>query len=183
MTLGSGLLLGLAPPPIKPIAPPPDPNAGQLAGLQDAPSATTEPGPTSRTGLGSPARAWQWIIVHQSNHATGSLAEIDREYRDKGFRDGCIYHLVVNTDGSIEESGLWARQDLAPAKLEDGGSAAIHIVAVGNFDTREASKNQLIALNERIARLARKFGIASQNIILRPLVNPPGRKFPQQYPL
>lgn len=165
MTLGSGLLLGLQPAPMRPLS---------LVGLDE---------PRMDAGLGTPsaepapaaaAVSWQRMIIHESGQAADSVAEMDRRYERFG---GCIYHFVINPDGSVDETTRWRRQQPAPAELHGGRPDGIHIALVGAFDRNGPTSQQYQKLGLLTKWLAKEYGMSLEAIDAKPLANRPGRAF------
>lgn len=104
------------------------------------------------------------ITVHHSGDAEDALGDpaehlrlFERVHKSKGW--ACIgYHFVVSRDGTVYEA--------RPIKYQgahatgDNNIGNIGICLMGNFDNRPIPAAQRKALEETIARLRKRYGIA-----------------------
>lgn len=101
------------------------------------------------------------IIVHCSANKAGSalrMADIDRYHRSLGW-NGCGYHYVIPTDGSIE-SGRPEERVGAHCKYHNRYSIGICYIGGLSADGKPAdtrTEAQRIALHELLDRLHRKY--------------------------
>lgn len=172
MTLGSGLLLALAP---KPMEPGLTESRLPLAAISNP---TTAPG-AANSGVAPASSVWKRIILHESASATGDLAALDAQHRkDYG---GCAYHHVINTDGRTEASARWAEQQFSPADPANTTEPAIHIVLIGRFDRQGPTASQRAELARLIGKLSADYDIPASAVLLHRDVDPtcdcPGPKF------
>jgi hypothetical protein len=174
----------------------PDPYQAALArGLQRAPAARAAAERASPgTGWMPPQLSanWQCIVIHHTASETGSLSEIDRWHRGKGW-DGCGYHFVVGNgtgslDGLVEPSARWQSQSTgAHTRLNDDhpdsnyyNEHGIGIVLVGNFENSRATERQLESLVQLLRFLRLTCGIPESRIYVHKdlkVTDCPGRNF------
>ncbi|MDD4891315.1 MAG: peptidoglycan recognition family protein [Phycisphaerae bacterium] len=177
MTLGSGLLLGLAPDPLPALS-----NAS-LTGLNSQLAPTSAP--VEQEAATPPVKSiWERIVIHDTGTEAGDLRTLDRQHQSLG---GCAYHFVITADGKVEASTRWRDQKLAPAAADGQQAgpnvvAGIQIVLVGNFEQHKPSPAQVAALNDLIADLVKTQGLpASATFLHRDLDTAaprcPGAKF------
>ncbi len=134
MTLGSGLLLGLAPDPI------PRHRGGiALSGSTDDAAAADFQPPT-------PLRAdWSGIAVAATLDPKTTLKKLEEEGRLKRWQ-GCPYHFVISADGTVERSARWDRQGLDP---DETRNIQIGLVGAGDgkhpaTEAQRSAKDQLV---------------------------------------
>jgi len=171
MTLGSGLLLGLAPEPIRPLSRLP------LSAL----ALVTEPVDYLATDV-TALRDWHRIVIHECHDPAGSLEELDRAHRARF--GGCAYHFVINADGTIEASTRWRQQALAPKEADGSLVPGIQVVLIGKFDRKPPAEQQLQALRRLVEQLSAKSGIPRHKVFLHSQlesVNCPGPAFPRPW--
>ena len=129
---------------------------------------------------GGISRRWNSIVIHHTASPTGSLREIDRWHRDKGW-DCCGYHFVIGNgtgsgDGEIEVGPRWRAQSPGAHTRLCGAPSSpignyynehgIGIVMVGNFDQRRPSDRQMASLARLVAYLSSSCGIPRERIYL-----------------
>lgn len=139
-------------------------------------------------------RAWQYIIVHHSAHATGGLSQIDADHKTAMGLQGCGYHFVIGNgtesgDGRIEVAKRWSDQKPG-AHCRDAGDAAMNdygigICLIGNFDENRPSDRQIEATRNLVAYLASRYRIAPDHIATHDRIatgtpDCPGRYFPRE---
>jgi N-acetylmuramoyl-L-alanine amidase len=123
---------------------------------------------------GTPARAWDAIIVHHSATSSGNAASMDAYHRDvRRMPRGLAYHFVIGNgdglgDGEIEVGPRWTRQQPGahvashlrdPETRAIWDEVAIGIVLVGNFEESSPTARQRAALSELIDALRQRFRI------------------------
>lgn len=118
-------------------------------------------------------RAWQHIVIHHSDTATGNAAIFDRYHREtNGWSNGLGYHFVIGNgsesgDGEIEIGARWTRQiHGAHAGNNTYNQKGIGICLVGDFQTGQGpSEKQQAALRSLCQELMRQFGIPRERVI------------------
>lgn len=126
-------------------------------------------------------RPWTSIVIHHSDSAYGSLADINRWHRDIGW-DGCGYDFVIGDgsrtpDGLVETSDRWRYQMVgAHTKLSDAEARrlgvgvnyynehGIGICLVGQFDHGRPSEKQMAALARLVSFLMETYGIPESRV-------------------
>jgi N-acetyl-anhydromuramyl-L-alanine amidase AmpD len=118
-------------------------------------------------------RAWQYIVVHHSAHASGSYAQIDRDHRERLGTHGCGYHFVIGNgtespDGQIEVAARWSNQ-MAGAHCRDADAPEINeygigICLIGNLDGAPPTERQIEALQSLVEYLKNHYGISESHI-------------------
>lgn len=119
-------------------------------------------------------RPWKWIVIHHSASATGSIAMIDREHKEKGW-DGIGYHFLIGNghgmgDGEIEATPRWPIQKWgAHTKTPDNrfNDYGIGICLVGNFDLTSSgpSPAQMRSVSKLVAYLMKTYNIPPSNVL------------------
>ncbi|MFO0959464.1 MAG: N-acetylmuramoyl-L-alanine amidase [Isosphaeraceae bacterium] len=139
-------------------------------------------------------RAWQYIVVHHSAHASGGLTQIDGDHKKVKGLQGCGYHFVIGNgtesgDGRIEVARRWSDQkpgahcrDARETAMNDYG---IGICLIGNFDDGPPSAKQVEATRALVSYLASRYQIAPDHIgthdqIATGVPDCPGSKFPRE---
>lgn len=137
-------------------------------------------------------RPWRYVVLHHSAHEAGSLAQIDRDHRDRLGTAGCGYHFVIGNgtespDGQIEVAERWSMQKAGAhcrdSKASDMNDYGIGICFVGNIDNTPPTPKQLEAARNLIAYLQDRYEIASSNVVVHDHVAQtattcPGKQFP-----
>ena len=157
---------------------------GPLPGRNPSAGKTPAESSSEATWLppGGLTRKWTCIIVHHSASRFGSLRDIDRWHRAKGW-DGCGYDFVIGNgtrspDGRIEVSLRWRKQKTG-AHTRIGAKAekkkrltpnyyneyGIGICLVGEFDKRPPSAKQKAALARLVRFLTRKCKIPLNRVV------------------
>jgi hypothetical protein len=116
-------------------------------------------------------RKWDYIVIHHSASATGSIAIIDREHKEKGW-DGIGYHFLVGnghgmSDGEIDPTPRWPIQKWgAHTKTPDNrfNEHGIGICMVGNFDLTQPSQAQVKSVAKLVAYLMKTYNISPANV-------------------
>jgi hypothetical protein len=175
LTLTSALLLGLAPPPLRPQA------VSSLFAI-DAPQSFDTL--FDSTSVRVDAARWHNIYVHQSATLSGSaqsLADSNTGLADHfviGNGDGC-------NDGEIQIGQRWTQQ-LAPG-LTPGSNYidgdCISICLVGDFDQTRPTPTQQRRLSQLVVALQSRLHIPRERVFVYSRVSSPagvGRNFPAQ---
>jgi hypothetical protein len=172
LSLTSLLLLVLAPPPISTglimVAPPGDPlGAKRLEAIYD-PKIRIQPG------------RWQTIYIHHSRTRRGNA--------DSLARAGLGDHFIIgngadesSTDGVIEASERWIKQQQAVMHGRPYRTDQITICVVGDFDAAEPTAVQAQRVAELVQSLQRKLGIPATAVFAYDYPGSPsgiGRHFP-----
>ncbi len=139
-------------------------------------------------------RDWEWIVIHHSATASGSVEAIHNEHqkrKDSAGNNwlGIGYHFVIGNgsgmeDGEIEATFRWKQQ----IHGAHSGSAVhnefgIGICLIGDFQKQPPSKNQMESVIRLIRHLANHYQIAGESVIGHRTVKRtlcPGRFFPLQ---
>ena len=131
MTLGSGVLLRLAPTPLKP-------PTESLAGIAVQ--------PTDPLAFSGREQQWQRVIIHASGDTDTTLGKLE----SAAARTGQLCHFVVAANGRVEPSSRWDKQKA----WTDGGKAdEIHVMLVGKFDAQTPTNEvQLNALKNGLLK-------------------------------
>ncbi|GMU20678.1 MAG: hypothetical protein AMXMBFR13_07740 [Phycisphaerae bacterium] len=143
-------------------------------------------------------RRWHCIVLHHTASDFGSLRDIDRWHRHRGWK-GCGYDFVVGNgtnsgDGQVEVGPRWIEQrDGAHTYLDrtnarrNGVSqgyynkCGIGIVLVGNFNKTRPSQQQMESLARLVRFLMDVCHIPESQILTHGGVDQtqcPGRNFP-----
>jgi hypothetical protein len=147
--------------------------------------------------LFSPPRAdrpWRYIVLHHSAHSEGSLAEIDRDHRERLGTSGCGYHFIVGNgtgspDGRIEVAGRWSDQKggqhCRDSRVSDINEYGIGICLIGDLDQGPPTAAQVESTRDLIAYLQERYNIPPGNVVTHDVVAKsasacPGRHFPTQ---
>jgi hypothetical protein len=172
--------------------------------VQERTPPTAAPVPHSATPTLQPEQAWlppqgiskRWnsIVIHHTASPIGSLREIDKWHRDKGW-DCCGYHFVIGNgtgsgDGEIEVGPRWRAQITgahtrlcgAPSTAEGNyyNEHGIGIVLVGNFDQRRPTDRQMASLARLVEFLSTSCAVPRERIYLHgdlKSTDCPGRNF------
>ncbi|HOF19161.1 MAG TPA: peptidoglycan recognition family protein [Phycisphaerae bacterium] len=118
-------------------------------------------------------RQWRYLVIHHSARESGNAEVFDRMHRARGF-DELGYHFVITNgdggpDGRVEVSRRWRTQKWGS---HTGGTPnneyndhGIGICLVGNFTSRMPTRAQLESLDRLAGYLARRYGIAPENVV------------------
>ncbi len=137
-------------------------------------------------------RAWQYIVLHHSDHATGSYAQIDRDHRDQVGTQGCGYHLVIgngseSTDGQIEVANRWIEQKggahCRDSSLADANDYGIGICLIGDMDEKAPTARQIESTQALVAYLRERYEIPADHVVSHSAIaqtatSCPGKLFP-----
>ncbi|MEZ6060485.1 MAG: peptidoglycan recognition family protein [Planctomycetaceae bacterium] len=148
--------------------------------------------PTFRWEPSEAARDWQFIVLHHSATASGSVESIHREHGQRKDRYGnnwlgIGYHFVIGNgsgmeDGEISPTFRWKGQiHGAHSGSTTHNATGIGICVIGNFENHPPSERQLTALTELLIALSRNYNIPESRIIPHSVVRAtacPGSKFP-----
>jgi hypothetical protein len=119
-------------------------------------------------------RVWRYIVLHHSDHATGSYAQIDRDHRDRIGTQGCGYHFVVGNgsespDGRIEIANRWVNQKAGAhcrdAKNPEANDYGIGVCLVGDLDESSATPKQLEATKALVSYLRERYDIPADRVV------------------
>ncbi len=105
-------------------------------------------------------RPWRWIVVHHSATASGSIAGIDREHRQRGW-DGIGYHFVIGNGqglapGEVRATARWIDQrEGAHAGVTEYNQAGIGICLIGDCERDPPAPEQIDRLAWLCAGLIR----------------------------
>ncbi len=137
-------------------------------------------------------RAWKFIVLHHSDHATGSYAQIDRDHRDRLGTQGCGYHFVVGNgsespDGRVEIASRWLNQKAGAhcrdAKTLDANDYGIGICLIGDIDEQAPTTRQVQATKALVAYLRERYEIPAERVVTHAAIaqsttSCPGNLFP-----
>ena len=138
------------------------------------------------------SRHWKTIVLHHSATASGDVATIDAQHRQRKDSAGKAwlgigYHFVIGNgrgldDGQVEPTFRW-RQQLAGAHAGNTqqNDSGIGICLIGNFNDTEPTARQLAAIQELVTVLADQYKMNQQAVVRHLDVRAtecPGRKFP-----
>jgi hypothetical protein len=139
-------------------------------------------------------RPWRYIVLHHSAHDAGSLAQIDRDHRERLGTSGCGYHFVVGNgsespDGQIEVARRWSEQrggqHCRDSRVADINEYGIGICLIGDVDAKAPTAEQVESTRLLIAYLKERYDIPDGNVVTHDVVAKsaaacPGRNFPTQ---
>ncbi len=139
-------------------------------------------------------RPWRYIVIHHSAHAEGSLAQLDRDHRERLGTAGCGYHFVVGNgsespDGTVEVAQRWSEQKAGAhcrdSQAPEANDYGIGICLVGNLDDAPPTDRQVAAARALVAYLQDRYAIPAPNVqihshLARTATSCPGRHFPTQ---
>ena len=139
-------------------------------------------------------RPWKYIVIHHSDQASGSYAQIDREDRQNLGTNGCGYHLVIGNgtqspDGRIEVARRWSDQKAGAhcrdATLPDANDYGIGVCLVGDLDQQPPTQAQINATKSLIAYLRDRYSISADHVVLHSSIAQtpttcPGTLFPAE---
>ncbi len=167
----SGLLLALAPEPMRP-----DQSTALLA-VDDRDSLES----IFNTPMRAPADRWKYVYIHHSKTPAGDI-------RSLSGGSGWGGHFVIGNgnaagNGEIQVSRRWDMQASAdaPAGASSLDPAAISICLIGDFDRTVPTPAQLERLTQLTAALQSRFNIPASHVIMveqRDLVAGIGKYFP-----
>lgn len=137
-------------------------------------------------------RAWKYIVLHHSDHATGSYAQIDRDHRDRLGTQGCGYHFVIGNgtespDGRVEVASRWLNQKAGAhcrdASTTDANDYGIGICLIGDFSKNPPSAKQIEASRALVDYLRNRYDIPADHIVTHSAIaktstSCPGSLFP-----
>jgi N-acetyl-anhydromuramyl-L-alanine amidase AmpD len=137
-------------------------------------------------------RAWRYIVLHHSDHGTGSYAQIDRDHREKLGTQGCGYHFVVGNgsespDGRVEVARRWLDQKAGAhcrdATVADANDYGIGVCLIGDMDEDPPTAKQVEATKALVAYLRDRYDIPAERVVSHAAIAQtattcPGAKFP-----
>ncbi len=117
----------------------------------------------------TPAREWNYIVVHHSATQGGSASSFERYHVHTHHWDSLGYHFVIGNgsqteDGEIEVGPRWAEQQEgshASGYNEEG----IGICLVGNFENSQPTAGQKHSLHQLILHLAKEYDIPPRHVL------------------
>ena len=119
-------------------------------------------------------RPWRYIVLHHSDSATGSYAQIDRDHRDRLGTQGCGYHLIVGNgsespDGQIEVATRWLDQKAGAhcrdATVPDANDYGIGVCLIGDMDESAPTARQIEATRALVAYLQERYEIPDDRVV------------------
>ncbi len=119
-------------------------------------------------------RPWRYIVVHHSDHATGSYAQIDKDHRDQLGTKGCGYHFVIGNgsesqDGKVEVAERWLDQKAGAhcrdSTVSDANDYGIGICLIGDLDETAPTSKQVDATQALIAYLRDRYEIPADRVV------------------
>ena len=139
-------------------------------------------------------RAWKYIVLHHSDHAVGSYAQIDRDHRDRLGTQGCGYHFVVGNgsdspDGRVEVASRWLNQKAGAhcrdAKTVDANDYGIGVCLIGDMNAQAPTSKQVQATKALVAYLRERYDIPAERVVSHAAIAQsattcPGKLFPLQ---
>ena len=156
LTVTSGLLLAIAPPPLAGQAPFDNLWAAERADQLDA---------IFKSKLALKAGQWQYIYIHQSGSTSARQSDLSN-------------HFVIGNgrgweDGQIQMTQRWNQQQPAdaPPGAKSMDPACITISLVGNLDDQSPTPLQLRRLAQLVSILQSQLGIGSDKVVM---VDAPG---------
>lgn len=123
------------------------------------------------------AQGWQVIVIHDSQHATGSYDTIDKAHLQAG-KTGCGYHFVINNgsaqqeDGRIEVGYRWKYQQAGDffegpeADAFNQRFKTIGICLVGDLDAAAMTPAQERELLWLVGQLSERYGIPADRVFV-----------------
>jgi len=139
-----------------------------------------------------PDGSWNYLVIHHSGTASGSVQSIHREHQQRRDADGnpwlgIAYHFVIGNgngmaDGQVQATFRWDQQ-LQGAHAGNAliNARGIGICLIGDFEKKTPSKRQLDALEKLVVQLASRYQIPRRQVIGHSTVRStlcPGRLFP-----
>lgn len=139
-------------------------------------------------------RPWRYIVLHHSAHAEGSLAQLDRDHRERLGTAGCGYHFVIGNgsqspDGQVEVALRWSEQKpgahCRDSRIPEINEDGIGICFVGNLDQEAPTDRQVAAARALVAYLQDRYAIPASNVqahshVAKTATSCPGRLLPIQ---
>lgn len=154
-------------------------------------------------------RDWEFIIFHHTvnpdgvttnNWATGEVIPETKElfgsdidishFRDRGFRNGMGYHILINPNGVVQVGNRWINQlagahALVTKKImklsrNDANAKGIGISFVGNFNKRKPTPEQFITAQQILFEIAGNTRITENDLYRHDQFDAtscPGRQF------
>jgi len=135
---------------------------------------------------------WHGIVIHHSVSEWGSIVDIDKWHKEKGY-DGVGYHFVINngqgkSDGKVEVGWRWRRQHVGAHCRPKGNrdnywnKHTVGICLIGNFEKSPPTSAQYESLAKLINFLQDRYDIPAERIkghsqIPGAKTACPGRKF------
>ena len=168
LTVTSGLLMVLAPPPLN-ADPYPTLSASDVADrLDPKPDPSLDTIFNTRTPVQS--GRWKYIYVHQSATNGGDAVSLAAA---SGIANGPGDHFVIGNgngmkDGEIQVSPRWNEQTapMPPAGADQIDPDCISICVVGDFRKARPSSTQLHRLTQLVATLQGQFQVPQDNVVL-----------------
>lgn len=140
------------------------------------------------------ARPWQYVVVHHSATAGGSVEAIDRNHKARVDSNGnpwrgIGYHFVIGNgdgmpDGKVASTFRWTKQiEGAHAGSKLYNDVGIGVCLIGNFEVARPTAKQTAALKALIARLQRDYKLETTDVIAHGDIRAtacPGKLFPRE---
>ena len=119
---------------------------------------------------------WQYLVIHHSGTAAGSVASIHADHRRRVDAAGnpwlgIGYHFVIGNgqgmpDGHVEATFRWKEQ----IHGAHSGNAAVNargvgICLIGNFENSSPSEKQIQSLKQLVAELSRRHNIPEERLL------------------
>ena len=137
-------------------------------------------------------RTWKYIVLHHSDHPTGSYAQIDSDHRERLGTQGCGYHFVIGNgsespDGRVEIASRWLNQKAGAhcrdATAIDANDYGIGICLIGDFNQDAPTAKQIEASKALVAYLRDRYDIPTERIVTHSAIaqtptSCPGKRFP-----
>lgn len=123
-----------------------------------------------------PEIGWQYVVIHHSGTAEGSVASIHAEHRRRTDAAGnpwlgIGYHFVIGNgqgmpDGHVESTFRWKDQ----IHGAHSGNAAVNargvgICLIGNFEKTSPTEKQIQSLKQLVAELSRRHHIPEERLL------------------
>jgi len=132
---------------------------------------------------------WDYIVVHHSATAMGSVKGMDDYHRKKRhMENGLAYHFVIGNgrgmrDGEVSVGNRWTRQlHGGHLKSEKLNQVSIGICLVGDFNKTKPTRKQFDSLEALLESLMRRCNLRAKEIQTHKQIHPqhtacPGKRF------
>ncbi len=139
-------------------------------------------------------RGWDYIVIHHSATAGGTLESIRRGHRERLHVEEIGYHFIINngrspgtSDGELTPTSRWLAQQggahCAVRGHPEFNARGIGICLIGHFDLQTPTPRQMACLERLVTDLRQRYGIPLENIFGHgelKATDCPGRNFPME---
>jgi hypothetical protein len=139
-----------------------------------------------------PESDWEYVVIHHSGTAAGSVEGIHREHRSRKDASGNSwlgigYHFVIGNgngmpDGLITGTFRWKEQlHGAHSGHAVFNARGIGVCLIGNFEQTAPTEKQMVSVKQLVRVLAGRYGISGDRVVGHSAVRAtscPGKRFP-----